>query len=217
MRAGTTVGIPVLFKTGAGALTDPDEAPKADVYKGTIKTTIIPTLVKADVGIYSCNVAIPDTWEIGDILHIKVSAKIGGYNADSFFKAGEVTVSAEGNTPGSTEPIINFTDGVEEKVVRGKVGVGDFSISGNTGDLETPPTGVRISKITDLSGTVVNVEGAYISINNHITNTPYIGKYRLNVPTKDFQIGETLIVTVKAFVDGVEITAQKRFLLVAYL
>lgn len=216
MRAGTTVGIPVLFKTGAGALTDPDEAPKADVYKGTIKTTIIPTLVKADVGIYSCNVAIPDTWEIGDILHLKVSAKIDGYNVDYFFKAGEVTVSAKGNTPGSTEPAMGFTDGIQEDVVRGRVAQGEFFVSGNTGDLESPPTSVRISEILDKDSNPVVVKGAYISVANSSVNAAYIGKYKLNVPTKDFAVGDSLIVTVKAFVDGQELSAQKRFNLVAY-
>lgn len=242
MKAGSQSSFPFLIKSGSGLLTDPITEPTVKIYKNGIETSIIVNISKVSVGFYNAAFIVPSNWIQGDVADAIIIANIQGFEDNVIKRIGEVTIDTI-DTAAIERAFVDATDGVDvigeiaskvsisnsnnsnsyfvtfenpsiENVIKGKIGNEIFFIKDGNGRLVEPLNQPTIKKIQNQNGVVIDVPKAYIALDNPL-NGSVIGKYKILLPTHQFEINDTIDVTISISLPSSEINLVKQFKIVA--
>lgn len=241
MKAGVQTSFPFLIKSGSGLLTDPDTDSTVVIYKNGIETSIAVTIDKLSVGMYHAKFDVPSTWVQGDVVNAKIEATIEGFKDTALIKVGSVELDALAVEKAMVDPgdTVDLIGAIAEKVttstegsgntytvtfekpgisnaVKGRVATQDFTVKTATGIPIDPPGGITIKEIKNQKGQVLIVKGAYVAVDSYYAGEKVVGRFRINIPTTTFELGDTIDVVVSASTDAGSVTSTKQLKIVAF-
>jgi hypothetical protein len=217
--------------------------PTVKIYKNGIETSIVVSVAKSSIGFYNATFTVPSNWEQGDVADATIVANIDGFEDTVIKRVGEVTIDTI-DTAAIERAFIDSTDGIDvigeiasrvsssennnsgsyfitfenpniENVIKGNIGSEIFTIKDGNGKLVDPLNQPTIKSIKNQDGIIINVPKAYVALDNPI-NGNVVGKYKILLPTKQFEIDDTIDVTISLSLTNSEMTVIKKFKIIPF-